>query len=234
MKIVKLLTLISLALIGSKSFAQGTTTVENNMQWIQYYTTTDLNEHWAFQMDAGYRLQNSFENKVGYIVRSAISYGKNKQWSFAAGLGYLGGYQNDVLNRNEFRPHQEVNFKTRWKKLGISNRLRIEERFLLNKNTSNSFNVRFRYNLMFGLKLFGWSEQTHHLDLNFGNEIFLQAWNQNINTSFQQNRLMLSPTLVLDNLSFGLTFTKQFTTIGNGLYRDSDLVWLQIRHHFSK
>ncbi len=232
MKIVKLFSLI-LVLLTFKALGQSASTVENNMQWIQYYTTTDLNDRWVFQLDAGYRLQNSFENKVGYIARTAISFKESSKWSYAAGLGYLGGYQNDILTRHEIRPHQEINFKTRWNKLGISNRLRIEERFLFNDNGPNTFNVRFRYNLMFRLKLFDWAAQKNRFDLNFGNEIFLQAWNQDVNTSFQQNRVMISPTLVVDNLSFGLTFTKQLTVVRNGLYRDSDLIWLQIRHHFS-
>ena len=214
------------------SFSQGNQVIEKNMQWVQYYTTTHFNTDWALQFDAGYRLQNNFNNKVGYIARAAIAFRENSNWSFAAGLGYLGNYSNDVLSRTEVRPHQEVNYKTNWKKLGISNRLRIEERFLLNKNQTNSFSMRFRYSLMFKLKLFTWSGNSHHFDLHFGNEIFLQALKETINTAFQQNRLMFSPTLVLKNLSVGLTFTKKYTVVSNGIYNDNDLVWLQIRHHF--
>lgn len=216
----------------SLSRAQSRTVEKNNMQWIQYYTNTHFSDEWTLQVDAGYRLQNSFENKVGYIARIAMGFQQTDKLSFAAGIGYLAGYQDDIFTRNEIRPHQEMNFKTYWNELKISNRLRIEERFLLNNFKPNSFNVRFRYSLTFKWNLWNWNEDLNGFDLVFGNEIFLQAWNKNISTAFQQNRVMISPTLVLKNLSFGLNFTNQFTAISEGKYRKSHLIWLQIRHDF--
>lgn len=221
-----------LFLFTSVCLAQSRTVQKNNMQWVQYYTTTHLNDDWYLQIDGGYRLQNNFEDKVGYILRSAVAYQKTNKLSLAAGLGYLGNYSNDIFSRHEIRPHQEINYNTYWKQLKVSHRARIEERFLLNQNNANSFNVRFRYGLLFNYKLWNWNDDKNGLDLIFGNELFLQAFNEKINTTFQQNRIMVSPTFVFDNFSLGFTFTNQFTAISNGNYRKNNLIWLQIRHHF--
>ena len=218
--------------LPSLYLAQSRTVQKNNMQWIQYYTITHLNDDWNLQIDGGYRMQNNFEGKVGYILRSAIAYQKTNKLSFAAGTGYLGSYKNDIFSRHEIRPHQEINYKTYWNQLKVSHRVRIEERFLFNENSTNSFNVRFRYSLLFNYNLLNWKQDINGLDLIFGNELFLQAFNESIHTAFQQNRFMVSPTLVFDKFSLGFTFTNQFTAISNGNYRRSNLIWLQIRHHF--
>lgn len=89
-----------LFLFTSVCLAQSRTVQKNNMQWVQYYTTTHLNDDWYLQIDGGYRLQNNFEDKVGYILRSAVAYQKTNKLSLAAGLGYLGNYSNDVFSRH--------------------------------------------------------------------------------------------------------------------------------------
>ena len=228
----RILVLFFTFLLPSLYLAQSRTVQKNNMQWIQYYTITHLNDDWNLQIDGGYRMQNNFEGKVGYILRSAIAYQKTNKLSFAAGTGYLGSYKKDIFSLHEIRPHQEINYKTYWNQRKVSHRVRIEERFLFNENSTSSFNVRFRYGLLFNYNLLNWKQDINGLDLIFGNELFLQAFNESIHTAFQQNRFMVSPTLVFDKFSLGFTFTNQFTAISNGNYRRSNLIWLQIRHHF--
>ena len=94
----RILILFFTLFLPSMYLAQSRTVQKNNMQWIQYYTTTHLNDDWNLQIDGGYRLQNNFEDKVGYIFRSGIAYQKTNKLSFAAGMGYLGSYKNDIFN----------------------------------------------------------------------------------------------------------------------------------------
>ncbi len=97
---VYIYTYFVLFLFTSVCLAQSRTVQKNNMQWVQYYTTTHLNDDWNLQIDGGYRLQNNFEDKVGYILRSAVAYQKTNKLFLAAGLGYLGNYSNDVFSRH--------------------------------------------------------------------------------------------------------------------------------------
>lgn len=217
-------------------FGQNKDVTSGNQQWFQYYNETQLSEKWAWLSDAGYRWQNGFKESSQYLIRIGIGYNLNSNCRVSSGFAHLGFYSNDVLNRMEFRPYQEVQFKHNFNKIDLNHRYRIEERFSYpyNNNQTKSestFNFRFRYSIMVGIPLFKLRGEKEII-LNIGNEIFINAGKDIVNNVFDQNRFIISPSFKLNKqLTFSLTGNNQFaSTTTQGNFENTYIIWLQIKH----
>jgi hypothetical protein len=151
----------------------------------------------------------------------------------------LGFYSSGDLIKTEYRPYQEIGVTNEFNKIGLSHRLRIEERFFKKLNTdpfedANSFNFRFRYMFMVGIPLVQFSSNPgSELSLNLGDEIFINAGADIVNNVFDQNRLLISPTYRLnEQFSFALTYNYIFAgTPQAGQYASLQVFWLQIKQN---
>lgn len=213
--------------------------IQENSQWIQYYNQSRLSEKWQVLFDAGYRWLDGFEERSQYIVRAGIGYQPFSKLRFAAGFAHLGFYSSGNLSKTEYRPYQEIAMANQLNKIGMSHRLRIEERFFKEQNPNpfleaNSFNFRFRYLFMVGIPLFQFTgNQGSELSLHLGNEIFINAGPDIVNNVFDQNRLLVSPTYKLnEQFSFALTYNYTFAgTAQAGQYASLQVFWLQIKQN---
>src|SRR5690606_6903398 len=151
--------------------------------------------------DTGFRWKDGFAENSQFLIRTSLGYSLNQNLRAGAGVAYFGHYSQDTLNRVEYRPHQELQFKSVYNKIKFSQRLRIEERFFnpLN-NPNNNFNFRFRYSFIVSVPIFKLSKNNPDsmFLLNVGDEIFINAGKERPTQTFDQNRFVVSPTFQLN------------------------------------
>jgi hypothetical protein len=87
---------------------------------------------------------------------------------------------------------------------------------------------------MMGIPLFRLSkEKANRIFLLYvGDEIFINAGNTITNTIFDQNRIIFSPSLKLnEQVTFSLTWNSQFaSTSFQNTYKYTNVIWFQIKH----
>ncbi|MDF2157794.1 DUF2490 domain-containing protein [Algoriphagus sp. CAU 1675] len=236
----KLPGILLLLLLGSAPLlAQEKNVSKDSQQWMQYYHESKLSDSWSFLIDGGFRWKNAINDPSQYIIRTGAGYYLSPMIRVSAGFAHLGFYSGNKKNKIEYRPYQEILIKNKWQRLGISQRIRAEERFfkeVLDGEVQDptAFNYRFRYALMARIPLFQLSP-THpdrKLVLAFGDEIFLNAGQEVTHNVFDQNRFILSPGLQYSkNLTFSFTWNRQFgSTSLPSEYKLSDVFWLQVKH----
>ncbi len=211
----------------------------NNQQWLQYYNQIKLNDKWTWFSDGGYRWKDGFKTSSQYIARTAAGYALNPDIQVTLGFAHLGFYSSGNVDKIEFRPYQELVVKNKFNKIGLNHRYRIEERFLNpvangGIQASNTFNFRFRYAVMMSVPLFRLSKKNPDriILLAIGNEIFINAGKDINHNIFDQNRLILSPGIQLNELlTISLTWNSLYaSTATQTNYMYSNVIWLQITH----
>lgn len=231
-----LLVLTALSLVTAPTQAQKI--LYSEQLWLHSYHEGKVSEKWSVLLDGGFRWRDGVDDKLAYIVRAGMGYSISQKLRLGGGFATLGAYSGNSVMRREYRPYQELLLKDQLGKLSLSHRFRVEERFFKDLTVDFAtldFNFRFRYAIMLGVPLAHLSKKDRErkLILNLGDEIFLNAGKEIIHTIFDQNRLMISPTLQWNkSLSFSFTYNSQFgSTAQRDTYLKSDIAWLQIRHN---
>ncbi len=235
-KVIGLLVLVAFT-FSSDGFGQSKTVTKGNRQWVHYYNQTKVAEKWAIQLDGGYRWENDFLEASQYLVRIAGGYKIASGLTLAAGFGYWGSYTNSKITVDEWRPHQELRYKRASSKLGISSRIRLEQRFIeANDNNDRQFsrfNWRFRYyiGISVPVKQFA-GTQDRALRFLIGDELFINAGKEIVYNIFDQNRLLIGPEFQLNrNLAFSLIYQGRFSALNlPSQYTYYHILWFAIRH----
>jgi len=214
----------------------------SDQQWLQYYAQLKIGEKWTLLADGGYRFSDNFKQSVQYIARTGVDFTINPFIHVSVGFAKLGFYSAEKINKEEFRPYEELLIKNSFKNFDITHRLRLEER-LFNPVLKGSiqrpgtFNFRFRYSFMTGVPLFGLSKKNADAKviLNFGDEIFLNAGREIVYNVFDQNRFLVSPTLQFSkNFAVSFTWNSQFAaTTTPATYNYASVAWLQVKQRFN-
>lgn len=222
--------------------AQRKTVKEGNQQWVQYYGQLALARKWSLFADGGYRVGDNFRHRVQYIARAALAYSISSNIHVAGGFANLGYYASAKMDKIEFRPFEELAIHNKTGTLSFSHRFRVEERFF-NPVTSGkilhpgSFNFRFRYSFIAGIPLVNLSKSNpgKKILLYLGDEIFINAGRDIVYNVFDQNRIIVSPTLQINkHISFSLTWNNQFAaTSSQAVYNHTQVIWLQIKQDLS-
>lgn len=237
---MKLKILITGLLLSHLCFAQNGNPVRGNQQWVQYYGQGELNEMWSLSLDGGFRWKNELEDKSQYIVRVAVLHSLKSGIKLGAGFAHLGFYGLDELTQREYRPYQEIGYAHKVQSVKINHRMRLEERFfdpfgiVYNQFPPNKFTLRWRYGLSANIPLFTIDENMR-VSLTLGDEIFLNLDSERDIDFFDQNRLIISPTLhVNENLSFAFTWNRQasYPKVADK-HQYNSVIWLQIKHNFN-
>lgn len=220
-----------------RGLSQDKRIIKGNQQWVQYYNHTKLTNKWSLLIDGGFRWKEDLLNRSQYIVRAAGSYYINNEIRVAAGLAHLGTYSDIELTVAELRPFQEVRIK-RSGNLGLSQRLRIEQRFVQatasHDQQFDRFNWRFRYFIGIAIPIVRFSGHSHrYLKVQVGDEIFVNAGKDIVYNIFDQNRLLIGPSFQLnESLTFALTYNGKFSALNlPSEYSYNHILWLSIRHN---
>jgi hypothetical protein len=220
-------------------FGQSKIVSNGNQQWFQYYNQAKLGNKWTLFSDLGYRWKDGFHENSQYIIRTAIGYSIHPSLRISLGVAHLGSYIAKKASIFEFRPYQELALKNNFNEIELTNRFRVEERFFnFDYNGEiqlpSDFNFRFRYSIMMGIPLFRLSkEKTNRIFLLYiGDEIFINAGNTIANNIFDQNRIIFSPSLKLnEQVTFSLTWNSQFASTSlQNTYKYTNVIWFQIKH----
>jgi hypothetical protein len=162
--------------------------------WIKYYNILKLNDHFQLHTELETRrfLEDSRQHQW-VMPRMMVQYKFNDQSNIGLGAVYfihaMPQTEGEPLDRlrYEFRPHQELNLMQGFKKMKLSHRYRIEERFFLaNETDPDAFNFRLRYRFQAMIPLVK-KEKT--LSLRVFDEIMCNAGKEIGPNIFDQNRI---------------------------------------------
>jgi hypothetical protein len=169
------------------------------------------------------------------MYRVAYTHQLNKKINVAGAFGLFSSINNQQVTRWEYRIHQEIAHTSSIKKLEWRNRIRIEERFFNNPiKDINSFNLRFRFLSQISIPIKKWSEDKK-LNMGIGNELFIQNLNKKASLVFDQNRILISPTLQINKkIELRFTYNGQYSVTQNTKAKEyNSIYWFTFIHKLS-
>ncbi|WP_186756379.1 DUF2490 domain-containing protein [Echinicola salinicaeni] len=237
-KLVFVLVLFILLFIEN-SYAQEKEVIRSNQQWFRYWNKTKFNDNWSLKSDFGIRYKHQLSQRNQYIARTGLIYNWKKNLELTAGFAHLGSFQGKKISIIESRPFQQISHSHQTGVAKLKQRLSVEERSFKIKDGDNSYraplNFRFRYRLMVNIPLISSPSNDKSLSLQAGDEIFIKSTQKNVPTPFDQNRLILGPTLqVNNNVKLDLIYMYQYasTPIEN-IYKQSNIFRMTLKHYIN-
>ena len=219
--------------------AQDKNVTKGNQQWMHYYNQTKLSDKWSLLIDGGFRWKQGLLKRSQYLIRAAGGYNLFPGIRVAVGLAHLGTYTDLDVTIVEYRPYQELRVKSTLSVLGLNQRLRIEQRFI--EATSNNdqqidrFNWRFRYYIGLSVPIVKQFRNHHEmeLNLNIGDEIFINGGKDIVYNIFDQNRILIGPAFKLnDQFTFTFTYNGKYAALNlPSEFTYNHIFWLAIRHN---
>ncbi len=177
-----------------------------NEVWFSYNNTVTFNKKFSLLSDAQLRTKNFFGEWYQLALRTSVGYSFNSRWIATAGFAWFKNVQYVGLTplfKNEFRPAEDISYKSKLLRGVFTQRLRGEERFLqqvVNNKLSSEydfvFRLRYHFDDMFSLKNPKWA-------IGFGYEIMVNPQYSKGPRFFDQDRIFLlfnriiSPSLTL-------------------------------------
>lgn len=187
-------------------------------------------------MDGGYRAKDYMQQTHQALLRTGLSYTLTPGIRITAGIAAVGYFASDKLSETEYRFYQDIQEQKRIQGINLEQRLRIEQRFFrtgADKQASvRNFNWRFRYKLggaiplaALGLKNLSWY---------IGDEIFINAGNEIMYNTFDQNRFLTGCVFQgSEHLSCSLLYNHNFSADNKPqTFRQNHILWLSVNNRF--
>ncbi|MFN8287213.1 MAG: DUF2490 domain-containing protein [Chitinophagales bacterium] len=191
--------LLLIFVFGQYSLAQSNILTQQQA-WYSYFNQAEITDKWFLFSEVENRqfIKPSVENQL--LMRLHLHYRLHKHWDVAMGFGYfLVNTQNPLkpskLFIPEVRPFIEATNSNAWGKWNLTNRLRIDERFVHKTEAGElapgyNISTRFRYRLGVDFTLLK-SKKLHVLKLRFSNEVMVNIPMGVTKNIFDQNRAYL-------------------------------------------
>jgi hypothetical protein len=193
-----------ICLLPSLAFGQNDRVQDHNtIAWGQLFTTIKLNKKWDVLAEYQWRRVEGVKDMQQSLLRGALQYNINNQLTAAVGYGWIEtfSYGDYPIAANgtfpEHRIHEQVQLKNAFGKLALSQRLRVEQRWIGRRAAVAEreiedwlFSHRFRYLLRLQhpiVQAAGFNLYTAVAD-----EVFVSAGKNVGANTFDQNRLMLT------------------------------------------
>ena len=213
----------------ANGFAQGNkpTIIKDNMLWLGYYSTINLNPKWSVNSDLQLRTRNEIKNYSQVLIRTDVSRRLSEKITATIGLAHFRFFITNTRTRGEWRPWQEFKLQDELGKVKVTHRLRIEERYneVVENNTNTGkylFNFRFRYKLDIRFRLNKEKENAKNLVGIIGNEIMVNAGKVIRYNYFDQNRTYAGLNLELNkSISFQIQYMHFWQQLSNGYQLNS-------------
>ena len=176
-------------------------------------------------------MKKAVSEKAATLGRIGIQYKLNENLSVALGGAYFSQYINDKISREEWRGYQELFYKHRLKRLSVSYRFRLEERYFHSLTTGkDNFNFRPRFRAYFTIPLNHMNMADKTVYLIVGDEIFMN-FGDGVIYNYDQNRLISGIGYKLNNaFSIYATYVYQYAQRSAISFEHSDIIWLGISH----
>ena len=160
--------------------------------WVVSNHEQKISEKISFKTDVQFRSANQFKYVEAVLLRPYLVFSLTSKHSLGAGYAYLG---NKTIESNqqkfqiEHRIWQQFQIENKWNKSEITNRVRLEQRFI-QKEAAFNFVQRFRYYARFQSAIFKGSADGGFF-VGLQNEIFLNIQNKEVvnDKLFDQNRV---------------------------------------------
>jgi hypothetical protein len=219
--------------------SQNRQVIHQNLIWFTYTNNTRFSGKWFLMTEIYERRFLSPFKHHHFLARTHLHYQLNHGWDVGAGFSLSLQSPQDPTSTStlvipEYRPHIEVNNKHHFKHVLMSNRLRIENRYIqntLNGELANGFtsSYRARYYLGFEfiLKYLG-EDQT--IKFKISDEIHFDA-GKNINFgTFDQNRFYAAFSFdIRSSLAFEIGFLHWYQRLKTGYqYYNRNIIRLGI------
>jgi hypothetical protein len=238
MRIIRIFFLLLVSIIGR---AQTEKIVDHqSLLWTRYSNQLTLNSKWLILSEFDNRVFiHPFEENL-YLIRVQGRYKINKDVDLGAGLAYFSvATQNPESTNNfrtpEYRGEQNITWKQEFDKITMNQRFQVEERFFHNANKDGlepgtNFNWRFRYRLQGEYSC--WKKETQYLKVIVYDEIFINAGENIINNTFDQNRIYGALQYGFSkNIAFELGYLNSFQQRSSGVdYYDRDIIRFTLFH----
>lgn len=213
--------------------------------WYTYANTLQLAPKWLLSSDVSER--HFFDNgkQLQFTLRSKIIYTLGQNWNAGIGFAYFLSNTFDPASTStlavpELRPFQEFNNTQHLHRFTISHRYRIEERYfrkVVNDKLANgyNFNFRFRYKFEVEYPLYQSVNKVQSLSFKAGDEIMLNAGNNIVLNTFEQNRVNTAISYqASSNFTFDLGYTYSFQQRRSGDYNEANILRFTIQHKIKK
>jgi hypothetical protein len=223
---IKLGALVTLLFLVEAAIAQSTPrqTVDQSITWLSINSNVKLSKKWSAVVDGQFRFVKDMEN-MQHMLRIGASYDITSKLSIVpVGYAYIWNYkygeQPAGFVNNEHRIWQQVFYKHKVSFISINHRLRLEERFLQNRNAvnegtpeSNAYSddqMRVRYRFLANIPLNKKSMEAKTIYLSIWDELFV-SWGKSVTyNKINQNRIFVGP---------GYQFTKALSVQGGYFYQ---------------
>ena len=176
------------------SFAQPTREVQTQHHfWTSVNTQARVADKWSVVADFHIRRTDYLKNNNFYYTRVGAAYHINKNLTVALGGGHMWLANKTATTElfvNENRLVQQVQLNQPIGKIQLSQRLRIEERWIQNVvnselNDTYKYSTRFRYQLAVTIPV---SKNKYIPSLVFSDELMMQSGKHIVYNNFDQNR----------------------------------------------
>ncbi|HYH16317.1 MAG TPA: DUF2490 domain-containing protein, partial [Flavisolibacter sp.] len=171
--------------------------------WGQVFATIKLNQKWSVLPEYQWRRADGVKRWQQSLARIGLQYNINEQLAGAVGYGWIEtfSYGDYPIAANgtfpEHRIHEQLQLKNSFGKLALSQRLRIEQRWVGRRTPSEereiegwTFSHRFRYLLRLQHPIV--QSKAFNLYTVAADEIFVSAGKNVGANTFDQNRLMVT------------------------------------------
>lgn len=203
------------------------TIVHKNENWLHGYLNIRVYQRIGVSCDLGYRFKDFFEGTTQSLIRGAGIFYFTDNTYLHVGLAYFHTYP--ALNNSkglvipELRPYQRLFINNTKGRFNISQRYRLEERFIRQSNSSELLNG-YRYNYRFGYQInvqfpfVGKTISAGKLYAMIYDEVFVNFGKQIFYNYFDQNRLFVGLGYQMTkqaSVSAGYQYIWQQTSTGN-------------------
>lgn len=174
----------------------------HSLAWFQYVGDHKLAPQWAIHTEVQWRRVNWLRDPQQELYRLGLVRTLSNRLKASGGYTFFQshryGQYADVAGRAvpEHRLYEDVSLKDQFGRVGLSQRIRLEQRWLAARNASGESDVerwryqnRIRYQLSVEVPLQGATIDDHEFYFNGFDELFI-GFGQNVtNNVFNQNRL---------------------------------------------
>ncbi|MFM7233111.1 MAG: DUF2490 domain-containing protein, partial [Flavobacteriales bacterium] len=159
MKRIALLLVFAIAMVGS-AFAQKQIS-EQEHAWLMYFGNHRITDCWGLHTEYQWRRADAFEHWQQSLLRLGIDYYAKNGVQYTAGYGWIKSFQYGdqpiAHSNNEHRIWEQVITKSKFGRIDVQNRYRLEQRYIENWVKDNEgvyaqngfyFRQRVRYRLL--------------------------------------------------------------------------------------
>ena len=212
--------------------------VYSNLIWVGHFSSIRLNNRFAINSDVQFRTKEWAGKWAQQLIRSGVSYELHPSLNVSLGGAWFrhAQYNGDTLSfRNEWRPWQEVAYNIKWNKLGVQQRIRLEQRFLQKmvsgQKTNQYDNVtRLRYRFEIQVPL----QQNKKITASIVNEFMINPGYWGKETFVDQNRTFVGISKeITPSTRVQAQFMKIFLWRTNNLLEDQNVLRFTIHQQFN-